>query len=55
MDEALGIILQGSNMDEETKRLIVGHESDEDIAKKARELIDEGLDENEAIEIAEDV
>ena len=28
---------------------------DEDTAEKAQELIDEGLDEDEAIEIAEDI
>lgn len=42
-------------MDEETKRLMKEHEVDEDIAEKAQELIDEGLDEDEAIEIAEDL
>ena len=42
-------------MDEETKRLIKEHGVDEDIAEKAQELIDEGLDEDEAIEIAEEL
>jgi len=41
--------------DEEVKRLMEDHDIDEDIAEKARELIDEGLDEDEAIEIAEDI
>lgn len=40
-------------MDEETKRLVKKHEIDEDVAEKAQELIDEGLDEDKAIEIAE--
>lgn len=42
-------------MDEETKRLMKEHEIDEDAAEKAQELIDEGLDEDEAIEIAEEL
>ncbi|MDO8569837.1 MAG: hypothetical protein Q7R89_03670 [bacterium] len=42
-------------MDEETKRLMEEHEVDEDVAEKAQELIDEGLDEDEAIEIAEEL
>lgn len=31
------------------------YQIDEDIAEKAQELIDEGLDEDEAIEIAEEL
>lgn len=31
------------------------HDLDEDVAEKAQELIDEGLDEDEAIEIAEEL
>lgn len=31
------------------------HEIDEDVAEKVQELIDEGLDEDEAIEIAEEL
>lgn len=42
-------------MDEETKRLMKEHDLDEDVAEKAQELIDEGLDEDEAIEIAEEL
>lgn len=38
--------------DGETKRLMKEHEVDEDVAEKAQELIDEGLDEDEAIEVA---
>lgn len=42
-------------MDEETKRLMKEHEVDEDVAEKAQELIDEGLDEDEAIELADEI
>jgi len=42
-------------MDQEIKRLMEEHEVDEDVAEKAQELIDEGLDEDEAIEIAEEL
>jgi len=42
-------------MDEETKRLMKKHDVDEDVAEKAQELIDDGLDEDEAIEIAEEL
>lgn len=53
-------------MDDEIKRLMKEHDVDhpsrkasawqgEDIAEKARELIDEGLDEDEAVEIAEEL
>lgn len=41
--------------DGEIKRLMTEHEVDEDVAEKAQELIDEGLDEEEAIEIAEEL
>ena len=42
-------------MDEETKRLMKEHEVDEYVAEKAQELIDDGLDEDEAVEIAEEL
>lgn len=42
-------------MDEEVKRLMEDHEVDEDVAEKAQELIDEGFDEDEAIELAEEL
>ncbi len=42
-------------MDPEIARLMVEHEVDEDTAEKAQELIDDGLDEDEAIEIAEEI
>lgn len=42
-------------MDEETKRLMKEHEIEEDVAERAQELIDEGLGEDDAIEIAEEL
>lgn len=39
-------------MDEEIRRLVEEHDIDEDTAEKAQELIDEGLDEDEAVEVA---
>ena len=42
-------------MGEETKRLMEEHDVDEDVAEKAQELIDDGLDEDEAIEITEEL
>lgn len=42
-------------MNEEVLDLIREYDIDEDIAEKAQELIDEGLNENEAIEIAEEL
>lgn len=42
-------------MDNEIKRLVDEHDVYEDVAEKAQELIDEGLDEDEAIEIADEL
>ena len=42
-------------MDQAVARLMVEHEIDEDVAEKAQELIDDGLDEDEAIEVAEEL
>jgi len=42
-------------MDPEIARLMVEHEIDEDVAEKAQELIDDGLDEDEAVEVAEEL
>ncbi len=42
-------------MNDEIKRLQKEYEVDEDIAEQAQELIDEGLDEDEAFEIAEEL
>lgn len=41
--------------DEDVKRLMEDHLIDEDVAERAQELIDEGIDEDEAIEIAEEL
>jgi len=41
--------------DDEVKRLMKEHDVEKDVAEKAQELIDEGLDEDEAIEIAEEL
>jgi hypothetical protein len=41
--------------DEEVQRLMQEHEIDEETAEKAQELINEGIDEDEAIELAEDI
>ncbi|MES2213337.1 MAG: hypothetical protein V4473_00675 [Patescibacteria group bacterium] len=42
-------------IDEELKTLMQEHDIDEDVAEKAQELIDEGLDEDDAVEIASDL
>ena len=42
-------------MDDEIKRLQKEYYIDEDVAEQAQELIDEGLNEDEAIEIAEEL
>ena len=39
-------------MDEDIRRLMAEHKINEDTAEKAQELIDEGLDEDEAVENA---
>jgi uncharacterized protein YoaH (UPF0181 family) len=41
--------------DEEIQRLMQDHDIDQDMAEKAQELIAEGIDEDEAIELAEDM
>lgn len=40
--------------DEDVRRLMKDHLVDEATAEKAQELIDEGLDEDEAMELAEE-
>ncbi|MCR4334769.1 MAG: hypothetical protein NUV47_03540 [Patescibacteria group bacterium] len=42
-------------MDQEIYRLMQDHGIDKDIAEKTQELIDDGLSEDEAVEIAEDM
>ena len=41
--------------DEETRRLMEEHDIDEDEAEKVQELIDEGLDEDDAVELADEM
>ncbi|MDO8496236.1 MAG: hypothetical protein Q7S43_02165 [bacterium] len=47
--------IENAPEDEEVKQLMEDHDIDEDTAEKAQELIDEGLDEDEAVEIAEEI
>jgi hypothetical protein len=42
-------------MDPEIEQLMEDYGVDEDVAEKAQELIEEGFDEDEAIEIAEEL
>ena len=51
MDE----IVENGPEDEEVKRLMEDHNIDADTAEKAQELIDDGLDEDEAIELADEI
>jgi hypothetical protein len=41
--------------DEEINRLMEEHDIDEDTAEKVQELIDEGLDEDDAVELADEL
>ena len=41
--------------DEEVRELMDNHDIDEDTAEKVQELIDEGLDEDDAIELADEI
>ena len=47
--------IENENIDEEVKTLMKDHDIDESTAEQAQELINEGLDEEEAIEIAENL
>lgn len=40
--------------EEEVKELMDNHDIDQDTAERAQELVDEGLDEDGAVEIAEE-
>lgn len=42
-------------MDDEIKQLQKDFDIEEDVAEQAQELIDDGLDEDEAVEIAEEL
>ncbi len=41
--------------DEEIQRLMEEHDIDEDAAEKVQELIDDGLDEDDAVELADEL
>ncbi len=41
--------------DEDVRRLMEEHDIDEDAAEKVQELIDEGFDEDDAVELADDL
>ena len=43
-----------AEVDEDAKQLMKDHSLDQDTAERAQELIDEGLDEDEAVEVAEE-
>lgn len=42
------------NANEEVKELMVEHDLDADTAERAQELVDEGLDADDAVELAEE-
>lgn len=44
-----------NNDNNQTKRLMEDYDIDEEIAETAQELMDEGIDEAEAVEIAEEL
>lgn len=44
----------GEEIEEETKEIMENHDVDQDTAERAAELMDEGLDEDDAVEIAEE-
>ena len=44
---------QDPEIDDEVKEIMVEHDLDEDTADRAKELVDEGLDEDDAVELAE--
>jgi uncharacterized protein YoaH (UPF0181 family) len=41
--------------DEDVSRLMIEHEVEQETAEKAQELIDEGVDEDDAIQLAEEI
>ena len=53
-DEEIEELLEEEDIDEETKTLVEDYGLDTDTAERAKELIDEGLGEDEAVELAED-
>jgi hypothetical protein len=42
-------------MEDEVRRLMEDYEIDEDTAEKVQELIDDGLDEEDAVELADEL
>lgn len=53
MDEETNI--ENGPEDEETARLMEDHDIDEDTAEKVQDLIDEGFDEDEAVDLADEL
>jgi len=47
--------MDSSVEDDDIKRLMREHKIDQDTAEKAQGLIDEGIDEDEAVELAEEL
>ncbi len=45
---------ENEEVDEEVKEVMTNHDVDKDTAERAVELIDEGLDEDDAVEVAEE-
>lgn len=45
----------GEVVEEEVKDLMENYDVDKDTAEKAQELIDEGLEESDAVEVAEEM
>ena len=56
-DKEMGELLDddGEPIEEEIAELMQDHDIDKDTAEKAQELIDEGLDENDAVELADEI
>jgi hypothetical protein len=57
IDRETGELLDddGEPIEEEVAELMENHDIDKDTAEKAQELIDEGIDEDDAIELAEEI
>jgi hypothetical protein len=56
IDKELGLDKeQVEDIDEDKLKLMTEHDIDEDTAEKAQELIDEGLDEEDAVELADEI
>ena len=56
LDEAMDNESENDDIpeDEEVGRLMEDHDIDEDTAEKVQELIEEGLDEDDAVELADE-